>query len=131
MKHSTTTDKVFILIAVLFILLGALILTAAKAEAFINPLDFKGTEQEKAQVVQHIKADVQVRYARFVKGDPSMARLMEEDELNSFKALTMVEDRELLKDVMAKYARVGFDSYTMILTLYQDNLKSKKQSLSW
>ena len=73
---------------------------SASAVELIHPLDFKGTEEEKQRVISYIVQNVKETYTAIGMGDPSTLRMMENEELNSFKALMKKENRELLDNVI-------------------------------
>lgn len=64
-------------------------------------------------------------------GDPSTLRMMEKEELNSFKQLTKVSNRKLLDDVINQYCNIGMCNYNTILMMYNEQEKASKEELGW
>lgn len=60
--------------------------------------------------------------------EPSTLRMMEKEELNSFKELTKVENRKLLDAVIRQYCSIGMCNYNTILMMYNDKIKHLKKS---
>lgn len=114
----------------IFIIAILLPLTSTAA-SLIHPLDFKGTEEEKAKVIEQIKASVKQTYSQIGMGDPSSLRMMEKEELNSFKKLTKVESRKLLDGVIRQYCNIGMCNYNTILMMYNEQNKASKEELGW
>ena len=116
------------------IILGFLLLvwsTSVLAADFVHPLDFKGTQAEKDIVIAYIVENVKEAYTKIGMGDPSTLRMMETEELNSFKELTKVEDRIILDKVIEQYCKIGMCNYNTILMMYNEQLKASKKSLTW
>ena len=97
----------------------------------IHPLDFKGTEEEKQRVIAYIEQNVKETYTAIGMGDPSTLRMMENEELNSFKALMKKENRDLLDNVIRQYCSIGMCNYSTILMMYNEQNKASKQKLEW
>jgi len=113
------------------ILFLAIITSAMFAYELIHPLDFKGSEEEKTQVIKQIEKNVEETYCAIGMCDASTLRMMEEEELNSFKELMNVENRKLLDSVIATYCEIGMCSYSTILMMYEEELSASKQKLGW
>jgi hypothetical protein len=77
------------------------------ASEFVHPLDFKGTDVEKEKVIEYIKKDVEDTYSAIGMDDPSTLRMMEKEELESFKQLTKAENRAILDMVIKTYCSIG------------------------
>ena len=109
--------------------------TAASASGFIHPMDFDGSERSKKQVVEYVQA--RVRYDYCDSGlnmcQPTTLRMMEEENLDSFKRATAAEDREIMDQVINDYCYSGLDmcSYSTIWMMYQENLRASRQQLAW
>ena len=97
----------------------------------IHPLDFNGTEEEKQRVIAYIEQNVKETYTAIGMGDPSTLRMMENEELNSFKALMKKENRELLDNVIRQYCGIGMCNYSTFLMMYNEQNKASKQKLEW
>jgi hypothetical protein len=112
------------LIAILFPL-------CSTATDLIHPLDFKGAQKERAEVIEQIKVSVNQTYSQIGMDDPATLRMMEKEELNSFKKLTKVENRKLLDRVIQQYCNIGMCNYNTILMMYNEQNKASKEELSW
>ena len=114
---------------VFFILCGMIL--SLNANDFIHPLDFKGSKAEKQKVMQFIVNDVKKTYTQIGMGDPSTLRMMEKQELSSFKKLTQVKNRQLLDSVIKQYCSIGMCNYNTIQMMYNQQKKASKEKLSW
>lgn len=103
----------------------------AQSKDFVHPFDFKGTDVEKQQVINYIKKNVKKTYGEIGMDDPSTLRMMEKEELKSFKKLTKVKNRKLLDYVIKTYCEIGMCTYDTILMMYNDQLEASKQELEW
>lgn len=115
----------------LYILLALLISPSIYANGLTNPLDFKGSEKEKNYVISYIKDNVKETYTKIGMGDPSTLRMMENEELKSFKLLTKVKNRTLLNGVIRQYCNIGMCNYNTILMMYNEQNKASKAKLEW
>ncbi len=115
---------------IITLLLSGLSFNAFSYE-LIHPLDFKGTDDEKAQVIEQIKSSVKEQYTSIGMGDASTLRLMEKQELDSFKKLTKAENRKLLDNVIEQYCSIGMCSYSTISLMYNQEKKASKEKLKW
>ncbi len=105
------------------IFVGSILLTAtitAFATDFVHPLDFKGTEVEKENVIAFIMSNVKETHSNIGLSIPTMLRKMERAEVNSFIALRRVEDRRLLDEVIGSYCKFGPCNYNTILMMYNE-----------
>lgn len=101
------------------------------ASDFLHPMDFKGSETEKQQVIEYIKKTVKKKYTSIGMGDPSTLRMMEREELNSFKKLTIAKNRKLLDAVIKQFCKIGMCDYSTISMMYDDQLESFNKKLTW
>lgn len=115
--------KILILICISIVLLNA--------NDFIHPLDFKGSKVEKEKVMNFIVKQVKETYSKIGMGDPSTLRMMEKQELSSFKQLTKVQNRQLLDSVITQYCNIGMCNYNTILMMYNEQNKASKEKLNW
>lgn len=97
----------------------------------IHPLDFKGTEAEKRRVIAYIEENVKETYTAIGMGDPLTLRMMENEELNSFKALMKKENRDLLDNVIRQYCTIGMCNYSTFLMMYNEQNRASNQKLEW
>lgn len=98
---------------------------------FVDPSKFKGSENEKGAVISFIQLNVEKTYSAIGMGDPATLRMMEKEELNSFKALTKAENLPLLSNVINQYCGIGMCNYSTILMMYNEQLKASQQKLDW
>ncbi|POW59040.1 hypothetical protein C3408_05580 [Candidatus Pantoea alvi] len=115
---------------------AALLLTSAAANAgFVHPLDFDGSEAQKKEVISYIQKRVKADYCdgQLDMCQPTTLRMMEKQNLNAFKKLTKVTDRQVLDRVIKDYCQGTLDmcSYTTLEMMYKQNAKATKQELSW
>ncbi len=103
----------------------------ANAFDLIHPLNFKGTEKEKEEVLSFITKNVKDTYSKIGMDNPSTLRMMENQELKSFKELTSATNKVLLDDVISKYCNIGMCNYNTINMMYNEELKASKQKLAW
>jgi hypothetical protein len=101
------------------------------ASSLIHPLDFKGTNEEKNEVLSFITKNVNNTYSKIGMGDPATLRMMEEEELKSFKILTKAENRKLLDSVITQYCSIGICTYSTIKMMYDEQLYSSQKKLNW
>ncbi|PFG54143.1 hypothetical protein ATG98_3347 [Marinobacter sp. LV10R520-4] len=113
------------------LVLAMMLPLSSSASSLIHPLDFKGTEDEKANVIAQITVSVKQTYSQIGMGDPSTLRMMEKEELNSFKKLRKVKNRKLLDGVIDQYCNIGMCNYNTILMMYNEQSKASKEELNW
>ena len=101
------------------------------ATELIHPLEFRGTDEEKQRVIAYIEQNVKETYTAIGMGDPSTLRMMENEELNSFKALIKIENRDLLDNVIRQYCSIGMCNYSTILMMYNEQNRASNQKLEW
>ena len=119
------------MIKFLALLFAAVFPLAGLAAGIIHPLDFKGSDDEKAKVIAQIKASVKETYTEIGMGDSLTLRMMEKEELNSFKKLTKVKNRNLLDSVIDQYCSIGMCNYNTILMMYNEQNRASQQELEW
>ncbi|MFK7780368.1 MAG: hypothetical protein QM490_04415 [Candidatus Gracilibacteria bacterium] len=114
-------------------ILIAICITASllNASDFVHPLDFKNTKAEKEKVMKFIVNNVKTTYSQIGMGDPSTLRMMERQELSSFKKLTKVRKRKLLDSVINQYCNIGMCNYNTIKMMYDQQEKASNEKLSW
>ena len=65
----------------------------------------------------------------------SLLRMMEEEELESFKKLTKAKEGSILNNVMQTYCQDfmadDWCRYSMILMMYEQEVKAAGEKLSW
>lgn len=112
------------------LLLSVMSFSAVSAD-FVHPKKFSGSEQDKANVVSYIKSNVKETYTKIGMGDPSTLRMMEKEELSSFKKLTQVNNDGLLNNVITTYCGIGMCNYNTLLMMYNEQNKAASQELEW
>ncbi|ATG72901.1 hypothetical protein AN401_02695 [Zobellella denitrificans] len=112
------------------LLISAMSFSAFGAD-FVHPLKFGGSEAEKKQVVEFIKVNVKETYTKIGMGDPMTLRMMEQEELNSFKRLTQAQDGRLLDNVIRTYCGMGMCNYATLLMMYNEQANADSQELEW
>lgn len=117
-------------LVVLFIIFATSMLFGGGYD-FIHPLDFTGTDEEKLEVVAFIQEYVKETYSAIGMDSPSTLRMMEGEELKSFKKLTKTKNRKLLDDVIETYGSIGMGSYSTIFMMYKEELKASQEELTW
>ena len=130
-KKNSMIKKSSFLSLVSAILILPILSSTCIASGFIHPLDFNGTEAEKAAVISYIQSNVKETYSKIGMDDPVTLRMMEKKELNAFKQLTKATNRNLLDDVIQRYCAIGMCNYTTILMMYNKQLKASSEKLKW
>lgn len=113
------------------LLIFCVVVFSAPNVGFVHPLDFKDTKAERQKVIDYIEKNVKETYANIGMDNPTILRMMEKEELDSFKKLTKVKNRKLLDRVIKTYCDIGMCNYIMILMMYNEELRASKESLSW
>jgi len=101
------------------------------AAEFVHPLNFKGTDTEKKAVIEYIKKHVKKTYSKIGMDSDSTLRMMEKEELKSFKELMKAENRKILNRVIKTYCNIGMCSYSTINMMYKEEIKASKEKLEW
>ena len=114
-------------------LMSAVCFAYAQTNGFVNPVDFDGSTKQKQQVIKYIQENTYNSACK--KGNicsPTMLRTLEETNLDAFKRLIKAEDRdELSNTVRSTCFEMKMCDYSLIETIYNENVKSKKQKLTW
>ena len=108
--------------------------SANAAAAFIHPMDFDGSENQRKQVIDYIKSIVHDEYCKKLDMcTPSTLRMMERSNLKAFKQLTTAKNRKLLDRMIRDYCHssIRVCSYTSIKMMYAHNLSASEQKLEW
>ena len=105
--------------------------SSAFSAGLVHPLDFSGSEKEKQQVIEYIKANVKKTYTDIGMGDPATLRMMENKELESFKQLTKVTNRKMLDSVIKTYCEIGMCNYSTLSMMYNKQLEASQKKLEW
>ena len=111
---------------ILFILSGNIY-----AQSFVSPINFVPSETNQQKVVSFIEQNVYKTYSSIGLGDPTTLRMMEKEELRSFKELTKATNTSLLNSVITQYCNIGMCNYNTILMMYREQNKASKEQLTW
>ena len=100
---------------------------------FIHPLEFDGSDRQKAEVINYIKERVKKDYCETVDMcQESLLRMMEEENLESFKRLTAATEIKILERAITDYCgTVDMCTYQMIEMMYKENLDASEKKLTW
>lgn len=116
------------------IYLFTLIMASISAQAkFIHPLEFDGSTVQKSEVISYISEKVKNDYCKEIDMcQESILRMMENENLDSFKRLTKATDSKILDRVIHDYCdNVDMCTYQVIEMMYNENLDASKKKLSW
>lgn len=98
-------------------------------------MDFNGSDEQKKEVIQYIQSHVHKVYCdgKIDMCQETTLRMMEREELNSFKKAAQATNREIMDKVIKIYCKSSIDmcSYSNINMMYNENVKALKQSLTW
>ena len=100
-------------------------------QSFVSPINFVENQTNKEKVISFIKKQVKEDYTGIGMDSPSMLRMMEQENLDAFKKLTKVKNKNLLKRVIKSYCDIGMCNYTTILMMYQEENSASKKQLDW
>ncbi|WP_294963202.1 hypothetical protein [uncultured Gilliamella sp.] len=115
------------------IVVSMLFSTAAHAK-FIHPMDFDGSEAQKQEVIEYIKANVKKDYCDQLGICQAYdLRMMEQENLNAFKKATKAKNRKIMDQVINDYCNSVLDmcDYSDIQMMYEENIKADNEELSW
>ena len=104
-----------------------------------HPKDFKGSEQEKKNIISFIEKNVNKIYCEneLLKSmcTNSLLRMMEDEELTSFKKLTKAKEEVILNNVIQTYCMNSMLEdmcmYTTILMMYEEEVRASGKKLTW
>ncbi|EHE5993974.1 hypothetical protein JMS34_002846 [Salmonella enterica] len=118
-----------------FLLIALCCFPAVTFAKFINPMDFDGSEAQKNEVIEYIKAQVHKDYceSQIDMCRDTTLRMMERENLEAFKRATQAKDKKIMNQVIKDYCLSGVDmcNYSTIDMMYKENLKASKQNLEW
>lgn len=102
---------------------------------FIHPMDFVGSNSQKARIVRIIKERVKKDYCHSTLDmcQPIMLRMMEKQNLQAFKKASEARNRVIMDRVIKDYCNKVVDmcNYTTIQMMYEQNLNASLQTLQW
>jgi len=114
-----------LLILLLFIPLGCF------GQSYVSPIGFNNNEDNKNKVIEYIKYEVKRTYSAIGMDNPSILRMMEDENLDAFKELLKVKNESILKRVEKTYCDIGMCNYIIILTMYKEESIAENKSLEW
>ena len=105
----------------------------------IDPLSFSGSQSEKNAVISFIERDVKKTYCENELLESmctnSILRMMEEEELQSFKKLIYAKNKNILNKVINTYCNnsllESMCTYTIILMMYEEEVTAAGKKLDW
>lgn len=100
---------------------------------FVHPMDFDGSDAQKNEVMEYIKARVKKEYCGMVDMcQPTMLRMMEQQNLDAFKQATQAKNRAIMDRVIRDYCgAVDMCNYQNIFMMYQQNVQAAENKLQW
>ena len=124
---------------VLFIFLNLMWCNVGLTKNIPHPIDFKGSEQEKKNIISFIEKNVNEIYCEneMLKSmcTNSLLRMMEDEELTSFKKLTKAKEELILNNVIQTYCMNSMLEdmcmYTTILMMYEEEVRASGKKLTW
>ena len=124
---------------VLFIFLNLMWCIVGLTKNIPHPIDFKGSEQEKKNIISFIEKNVNEIYCEneLLKSmcTNSLLRMMEDEELTSFKKLTKAKEELILNNVIQTYCMNSMLEdmcmYSTILMMYEEEVKASGKKLTW
>ena len=104
-----------------------------------HPIDFNGSEQEKKNIIFFIEKYIKEIYCEneMLKSmcTNSLLRMMEDEELTSFKKLTKAKEEVILNNVIQTYCmNVMLEDncmYSTILMMYEEEVRAAGKKLAW
>ncbi|MDB9872820.1 hypothetical protein OAD02_05905 [Alphaproteobacteria bacterium] len=114
------------------ILLITLFSSASWGDTLISPIGFQNTDENRKKVISFIVKNVKKELTALGMDNPSNLRIMEENELKSFKKLLDVKDKTLLRKVMIEVCDIlDMCNYEYILIMYEQEKKASNSKLEW
>lgn len=94
----------------------------------IHPTNFKDTKENREEVIQFIQ--IMVKDANPAQS-ATILRMLEKNQLSSFKILTRATNKKLLDKIINKECSKKSCSYTIVKMLYESEIRASKEKLSW
>ncbi len=119
-------------IVMLSVLLASVAYAAPKG--FVDPVNFDGSDNMKKNVIAYIKQQTANDAGAIGLNSPTMLRMMERQEMNSFKNLIAKKlDAEIWQQVLDNYCNVIIVTcgYQMLEMMYSQELQAVKTTLDW
>ncbi len=86
---------------------------------------------KKQQVIKYIKVQTKKTLETINSYNNILAREMEQQELNSFKALTKAKDRETMDNIIRQLNSINSLNYIMLKEMYDQEMMASNQELTW
>ena len=124
---------------VLFIFLSLMWCNVGLTKNIPHPIDFKGSEQEKKNIISFIEKNVNEIYCEneMLKSmcTNSLLRMMEDAELTAFKKLAKAKEEAILNNVIQAYCMNSMLEdmcmYSTILMMYEEEVRASGKKLTW
>lgn len=124
---------------VLFIFLSLMWCNVGLTKNIPHPIDFKGSEQEKKNIIFFIEKNVNEIYCEneMLKSmcTNSFLRMMEDAELTAFKKLAKAKEEVILNNVIQTYCMNSMLEdmcmYMNILMMYEEEVRASGKKLTW
>lgn len=116
-----------ILLTVIFVL----VVNVTYSQTYVSPVGFVENEVNKQRVIRFIKTQVKADMQALGMDTPQVLRMMEGEQLASFKKLLKATDLPLLKRMENDMCRLNMCNYQTIWMMYEENYKASKNSLEW
>ena len=94
-------------------------------------MDFKNTDEQKQQVINYIKVQTKKSLEMIDSYNNILAREMEQQELNSFKALTQAKDRQVMDNLIKQLKSINSLNYILLKEMYDQEMMASSQELTW
>ena len=124
---------------VLFIFLNLMWCNVGLTKNIPHPIDFKGSEQEKKNIISFIEKNVNKIYCENEMLESmctnSLLRMMEDAELTAFKKLAKAKEEAILNNVIQTYCMNSMLEdmcmYSTILMMYEEEVRASGKKLTW
>ena len=102
---------------------------------FVYPPDFVDTPVNREKVIKYIEMIVKEQYCgnSMLKGmcNPSNLRMMEKENLNSFRYLTKATNIPALQQAISNYCNINLCDYNTIKMMYDEYNQASGEKLYW
>lgn len=98
-----------------------------------HPMDFDGSEAQKAEVIEFITKVTKSQYCTNLNMCQDVTlRRMERANLDAFKKLTEAKNRKILDQVIDAYCtKLNNCNFIILERMYRRNLEASQQKLTW
>lgn len=120
---------------VLSLVLTTASVASAAPAGYVDPIKFDGSEEQKTQVINYIKANVHKTYCEGIgQCSASTLRMMEKEELQNFKFLAKEarNHEKEFRQVYKEYCQgIGQCGYSTLKMMYVQEVESSSKELTW